>query len=366
MDESINKLTERLQIRYPIIQAGMAGGVTAPALVAAVSNAGALGTLGAGYMSPEQMKEAIREIKSLTEKPFAVNLFVPEARVDIEDVREPIQTQLASIRRRLRISEEKGAGGSESGFDYDAYRQSFAEQVSVVVQAKVPVFSFTFGVPSREMIHLLKREGIVLIGTATHVKEAQMLESAGVDIIVAQGSEAGGHRGTFHGDCEDSLVGTIALVPLIADHVSVPVIAAGGIMDGRGMAAAMALGAQGVQLGTAFLACEESGAHEAYKAAVLSCDECSTTVTRTFSGKPARGIVNGFIRQLQPHAEHVPPYPIMNQLTRDIRQAAARQSNPEYLSLWAGQAARLSRRTTAADVVEKVVDRWQEVVQQMK
>ncbi|MCM3342180.1 nitronate monooxygenase [Paenibacillus sp. MER TA 81-3] len=361
-----NTLTERLQIRFPVIQAGMAGGATTPDLVAAVSNAGGLGTLGAGYMSPQHMKEAIRKIKLLTDKPFAVNLFVPEAQVDVPCVQEPIQTQLASIRKRLHMAGGQEAGASEAVFDYDAYQRSFEEQLSVVIQEKVPVFSFTFGVPSPEIMHQLKSNGIVVIGTATHVKEAQILVAAGVDLVVAQGSEAGGHRGTFHGACEDSLVGTIALVPLIADHVSVPVIAAGGIMDGRGMAAAMALGAQGVQLGTAFLACEESGAHEAYKAAVLSSNERSTIVTRTFSGKLARGIVNDFIRQLQPYAEHVPPYPIMNQLTRDIRQEAARQSNPEYLSLWAGQAARLGRRTTAHDVVEKLIHRWQEVVHQMK
>ena len=231
----------------------------------------------------------------------------------------------------------------------------FEQQVEVVLRSNVPVFSFTFGIPAAEIMRRMKDRGIKLIGTATTVAEARALEQAGADAIVAQGSEAGAHRGTFIAALEDSLIGTIALVPQMADAVSVPVIASGGIMDGRGIVAAAALGASGVQLGTAFLACPESGAPSAHKAAIRAARDDGTTLTRAFSGRLSRGITNGFAAAMRGHEDRLLPYPAQNNLTRPMRTAAARQGNADCLSLWAGQAAPLAREMPAAELVAQLL-----------
>jgi nitronate monooxygenase len=197
------------------------------------------------------------------------------------------------------------------------------------------------------------------------VREAELLQANGVDAIVAQGSEAGGHRGTFLDDWRDALTGTLALVPQITDRIEIPVIAAGGIMDGRGIIAALALGAEGVQMGTAFLPCKESGAHECHKKAVLSCTEDRTVLTRAFSGRPARGIRNRFTVEMETHRDILPAYPLQNALTRDIRQAAAKQNRPEFLSLWAGQAAALSRGKTAGELLAEWIQEAEQILQQL-
>ncbi|MDQ4106614.1 MAG: nitronate monooxygenase [Actinomycetota bacterium] len=339
-------VTRLLRIDHPVIQAPMAGGITTPGLVAAVSNAGGLGSLGAGYMAPEALRKAVSEIRSLTQRPFAVNLFVPE----------PFDEASARVRRVNELMEpyraELGIGIPD---EVGAYARSFADQLAVVIEERVPVFSFTFGVPAEEQTSSLKEAGTAVIGTATTVREALTLEAAGVDAVTGQGAEAGGHRGTFLGDFADATVGTFALIPQLADALRIPVIASGGVADGRGLAAALMLGAGAVQMGTAFLACEESGAHPEYKRAVLEATEESTAITRAFSGKPARAIRNRFLKEMEDHEGEIPPYPIQNAWTKDIRDAAKEQSRPEFMSLWAGQAAGLSRPASAAEVVESVV-----------
>ena len=338
-------LTRRLGIRHPVVQAGMAGGTTTPRLVAAVSEAGGLGTLGAGYLSPDDIRAEIRAIRQLTGEPFAVNLFIPEAFDPTLYPQGGVKALLAPYRRELGIEDLAGPL---------RYVHPFDDQLTVVVEEQVPVFSFTFGIPDETQLLSLKEAGVVTFGTATSVREARELEAAGVDLVTAQGSEAGGHRGTFTGGFEASMVGTLALVPQVVDSVGVPVVASGGIMDGRGLAAALVLGAAGAQMGTAFLTCPESGAHPDHKEAVLGAGEEDTAVTRAFSGKPARGLRNRFMGEVERRAEEIPPYPVQNANTRDIRAAAAEQNKPEYLSLWAGQAARLSRRVPAARLVEEV------------
>lgn len=336
------RLTHLLEIEHPIIQAGMAGGATTPGLVAAVSEAGGLGTLGAAHMAPVAIREAIAETRNLTEKPFAVNLFVPEpfdpSLYDPEEVNAPLR----------RYREELGIEAPEEL----TYAQPFEDQLAVVLDERVPVFSFTFGVPDEAQLSALKETGTIVIGTATTVREALVLEERGVDAVVGQGSEAGGHRGTFIGDFESALIGTMALIPQLADFVSVPVVAAGGIMDGRGLAAALVLGAEGAQMGTAFLPCPESGIHPEYKEAVLGAESEDTALTRAFSGKPARGIRNRFMDEMD--GQEVPEYPVQNAYTRDIRVAAAKEDRIEFLSLWAGQAARLGRTEPAAELVARV------------
>ena len=341
-----SRIAAQLGIEWPIIQAGMAGGSTTPELVAAVSQAGGLGTLGAAYMSPEQMRAAIREIRQRTDKPFGVNLFVPEAFDAEHAVSGSVAQVLNEVRERLGIPADP---------QVSRIVEPFAEQMEVVLEERVPVFSFTFGILEQSWMAELKRRGIVVIGTATTVREALAQEASGVDMLTAQGSEAGGHRGSFLQDAPSNLIGTMALVPQVVDAVNIPVIAAGGIMDGRGIAAAFALGAQAVQLGTAFLPCAESGAHPLHKRAVREASDESAVITRAFSGKAARGVENEFMRMLAPHEHELPPYPLLNALTRDIRAAAAKQQRSEYLSMWAGQAASLGKETTAAELMERLV-----------
>ncbi|MBX6362786.1 MAG: nitronate monooxygenase, partial [Gemmatimonadetes bacterium] len=233
---------------------------------------------------------------------------------------------------------------------------AFDDQLAAALESGATVFSFTFGRLSPDDVAAVKARGMYLMGTATTVEEALILERDGVDAIVVQGSEAGGHRATFTGDFEAAMIGTVALVPQVVDAVGVPVVASGGIMDGRGIAAALALGAAGVQLGTAFLTTEEAGVAEVHKAAILGAREDRTRVTRAFSGRPARGIVNRFMLEVEDPAAPpaILPYPLQNELTRPLRAAAAAQGRAEFLSLWAGQGVRLARREPAAELVARL------------
>jgi nitronate monooxygenase len=344
-------VTKQLGIEYPIIQAGMAGGATSPQLVAAVSRAGGLGTLGAAYMTAEQLRAAIREVRQLTDRPFGVNLFIPEP-YHVEEPAGDVARVMNEVRDEL---------GLPPNPQVTSHAEPFEEQMAVVLEERVPVFSFTFGIPAPEWMAELKRRDILVVGTATTVREAKALEESGADMVVAQGSEAGGHRGSFLHDAASNQIGTMALVPQVADAVRIPVIAAGGIMDGRGIAASLALGASGVQMGTAFLTCLESTAHARHKQELLQSTDESTVITRVFSGKPARGIRNAFIEALSPHENNIPPFPVQNAFTRDIRQAAAKQQRSEYLSLWAGQASSLCRAVSAEELMQQLVRETEQI-----
>ncbi|UOQ87540.1 NAD(P)H-dependent flavin oxidoreductase [Gracilibacillus salinarum] len=348
-----NQFTQVLNIQYPIIQAGMAGGPTTPELVAAVSRAGGLGTLGAGYMRAEQMKEAIQRIKELTDKPFGVNLFIPE----IPDVseREIVKTNelLQPFREELKLTEPEITAPST---------ELFEKQLEIILQEKIAVCSFTFGVPSKQVIHKLQERNIIVIGTATTVNEASINEENGVDMVVMQGSEAGGHRGTFANTYENGLVGTMSLIPQTVDQVNIPVIAAGGIMDGRGVLAALTLGAQAVQMGTAFLTVLESGAKQQHIDAILNSSEAQTVITSVISGKPARGIQNEFVRKMTPYEKSLPDYPILNSLTKSIRSEAAKQNRSEYMHMWSGQSPRLSKRQSVGKLITDIADQVEEIM----
>lgn len=353
-------VTRMLGIKYPIIQAPMAGGPTTPELVVTVSNAGGLGFLGAGYMSADSMRAAIHRIRKLTDKPFGVNLFIPDKNIKLD-------MELVSLMRDylkgLGPFADEITGEIESiPVENTLDRDHFAKQLEVILEERVPVFSFTFGCPTREEIEQLKAKGIRVIGTATTVEEAMKLEDLTVDAIVSQGYEAGGHRGTFLGFDESRLIGTIALIPQVVDKVSVPVIASGGIMDGRGILACLALGASAVQMGTAFLVSLESGAHPKYKQAILNSRDTDTVITTAFSGKPARGIRNAFITSMQEYKTLIPAYPIQNALTRPIRDWASRKSNPDFMSLWAGQGSSLSRASSAAKIVQRLVQETEQTL----
>jgi nitronate monooxygenase len=237
----------------------------------------------------------------------------------------------------------------------------FEAQLQAVLEVAPKVFSFTFGVPSGSALAAVKARGILSVGTATTVAEARQLEAMSVDAVVAQGAEAGGHRGTFAGPIEAALVGTLALVPQVVDAVRVPVIAAGGIMDGRGIVAARALGAAGVQMGTAFLTCREAGGPAAAKAAVRAARDDQTALTRAFSGRLARGVVNEFLSALRGREEVILPFPLQNAATRPMRNEAAKRGDTRYLSMYAGQAAGLARDLSAAELVGRLVREAEEV-----
>lgn len=343
-------------IRYPIFLAGMAGGPGTASLAASVSNAGGLGTLGAAYMDPETIRDSIREIRGLTNAPFGVNLFAirtPDDNTRIEEA----QQQLNAMRDILGMSLVMG----------EALRTPdlFEQQFTVVLEEKVPVISTAFGVLPKHMMEQAKAAGMLIVSMVTTVNEAVLAEQAGCDAIVAQGSEAGGHRGTF--DISNrpmgANIGTMALVPQIVDRVSIPVVAAGGIMDGRGLVAALALGAQGVQMGTRFLTAKESGAHPAYQQKLLASTEESTVITNVFSGRPARGVANEFIKLWDKSGIDPLPFPTQNTATRDIRNASAKQNNPEFMSLWAGQGLRmLTSGQSTESIIQETIDQANKIV----
>lgn len=342
----------------PVIQAPLAGGGDTPELVAAVCNAGALGFMGAAYLAPSQIREAARKVRALTARPFGINLFAPAL------ASGPPPDPERALRRVAPFFAEVGLP-APSLPAADAY--SFDEQLEAALDSGASVFSFTFGLLPERATETIKRKGMFLVGTATTVAEAVSLENAGVDAVVAQGSEAGGHRGTFNGESDAGLIGTMALVPQVADAIKLPVIASGGIMDGRGIVAALALGATGVQMGTAFLLCEESGISEAYRQAIVSAREDQTRVTRAFSGRPARGIVNRFMTEVEgddgPGA--ILPFPLQNRLTRPLRAKAAQEGRAEFLSLWAGQGLRLAHRQSAAELVARLKDQTKTALQSL-
>lgn len=340
-------LTRRLGLAHAIIQAPLAGGGDTPELVAAVSNAGAFGFIGAAYLTPEQIIAAAAAVRARTSRPFGINLFAPLPPSQPREKPELMLARLAPYFAELGLPAPSLPKSTGTSFD---------EQLAATLETGASAFSFTFGQLPAAAIKAIKAREMFLIGTATTVDEAVALEKSGVDAIVTQGSEAGGHRGTFSGDFSSGMVGSISLVPQVVDAVKVPVIASGGIMDGRGIVAALALGAVGVQMGTAFLTCSESGVPDAYREAILNAREDQTRITRAFSGRPARGIVNRFMTEVEfSQADAaIPPFPVQNALTRPLRTAAAKQGRAEFLSLWAGQGIRMARRQSASELVARL------------
>jgi nitronate monooxygenase len=339
-------ITRTLKIAHPIFQAPMAGGGDTPELVAAVCNAGGMGFIGAAYLNPEQIMATAQAVRARTAQPFGINLFAPVQSMGSGNAKKA----LASVAPYFA---ELGLAAPEMPKQFGS---SFEEQLSAALQTGAAALSFTFGELPPSAMHAIKARGMFAIGTATTVKEAMTLEKCGVDAVVAQGSEAGGHRGTFHGDFNGAMVGSISLVPQMVDAVRIPVIASGGIMDGRGIVAALALGASAVQMGTAFLTCDEAGVSDAYKTAILSAHEDQTRITRAFSGRPARGIVNRFMTEVEQAGEGaILPFPLQNVLTRSLRAEAGKRGQAELLSLWSGQAPRLARRQSAAELVARLV-----------
>jgi nitronate monooxygenase len=344
-------LTKALGIDHPIIQAPMAGAnATPPALVAAVSNAGGLGSLGAAYMPPDQIAGEVAAIRALTSRSFGINLFIPP---------NPIPAAPDATRARDAIKTYHAELSLPAPGEPQLPTFSFEDQLKAVIEGKPRLFSFTFGLLEPSIVKELQAYGILVAGTATTVEEAILLEQSGVDAIVAQGSEAGGHRGTFASAVENALIGTMTLVPQIVRAVQLPVIASGGMMDGRGIVAALTLGAAVAQLGTAFLTTSECGVAPSYKKALLASSAGDTRLTRAFSGRYARGLANRVMNDLERAESEAPgtilPYPWQNALTRPMRNAAGQRDKAEYLSLWAGQGAPLGRQMPAGELVATLV-----------
>ncbi|MDR3386253.1 MAG: nitronate monooxygenase [Rudaea sp.] len=340
-------LNARLKCATPILQAPMAGGGDTPDLVAAVCAAGGFGFVGAAYLQPAQIAEVCRAVRQRTRGPYGINLFahMPAPRPD------DVAAALACV---TPYFDELGLPPPSVP---DQPHPDFGAQLEAVSQSDASAFSFTFGQMPAAAMQSLKARGIFVLGTATTVDEAIALAHDGVDAVIAQGAEAGGHRGTFAASFDAAMVGTMALVPQVVDAIRVPVVASGGIMDGRGIAAALALGASGVQLGTAFLTCDEAGVPEAYKRTILAASETDTIITRAFSGRPARGIGNRFMEEVgAAAADAILPFPWQNALTRPLRRAAATAQRAEFLSLWAGQGMRLARRQSTAELMRHLID----------
>ena len=327
---------------HPVIAAPMAGGASTPRLAAAVSNAGGLGFLAAGYLSADQLDAQLTELDPLTREPFGVNIFVPGAPGDLAAV--------ARYAERLRPEAERlGATRGEPRHDDD----DWAAKLALVRDRAVPVVSFTFGCPDREIVAGLHDVGTQVWATVTSPAEARIAASAGVDVLVVQGMEAGAHRGTYVNDPAEptggDLVGLLPLLGQVRAAVELPLVATGGLMTGADIAGVLAAGAVAAQLGTAFLCCPESGAPAAHQRAILDQAYPNTAVTRAFSGRPARALVNRFL--VDHTAEAPAAYPEVHYVTRPIRAAAAAAGDPEAMALWAGQGFAAARPMPAAELV---------------
>ena len=338
---------QKLGIPTPVLMAPMAGEAASAALVAAVSEAGGLGHLGAAYLSPARIRTVVAEIRERTRKPFGINLFCPQ----------PWRADAVLVEAyRQRLAPHAAALGLPVPELPTACEEDFEAQLAVVRELQPAVVSFAFGDPGPALVQALRDEGCIVMGTATQVSEALQLQDSGVHAVVAQGFEAGGHRGGFLGRREGALIGTMALVPQLVDALYVPVIAAGGIADARGMAAARALGATAAAVGTAFLLAEECPLSSAYREALMQARDADSTLTHAFSGREARGLANAFTRDMADAP--LPDFPIPNALTRPLRQAAAAQGRADFMSLWAGQALPLVRPKPAAQLVHELAAGW--------
>ena len=341
-----NDLTKALNIKYPIIQAPMASAASVE-LAAAVSNAGGLGSLGLSYHKIENILPDYKEIISKTNHSINLNFMTHK---------EPSNNDIINKNFRDHVSKYYEEYGLDTLPNITNTCESFnSEQLDLLLQMNPKVVSFHFGLPNKEFIKKIKELNIFIISSATTVKEAKILENSGVDAIIAQGFEAGGHRGTFESSYKEGEIGLFSLLPQIVDAVSLPVIAAGGIADGRGIAATLMLGAKGVQLGTAFLSCPEASVHPLWKNALNNSGDRETRITSAFTGRPARGIVNRLLKEMDGKENIIPDFPTVGSIIKPLANTAAKKGDEDFLSLWAGQSAPMSHNIPAKDLVEKLI-----------
>ncbi len=344
------KFTQLLGIDYPIVQGPFGSGLSSTELAATVSNQGGMGSFGAQPYSYSQIVEFTAAIRQKTNKPFAINLWVNNRDEALKTFNDSDYQKLVKLFKPY--FDEFGVAVPERATDFGP---SYDEQVQAVLDAKPPVFSFVFGIPSREVLEQCKQRNIITIGTATTPDEAMALEKAGVDAVVATGFEAGGHRVSFLRPADESLTGTFSLVPQVADSVSIPVIAAGGVADGRGIKAALTLGADAVQIGTAFLATRQSNATEVHKQKLFSEEARYTTLTRLFTGRLARGIRSRITSDLKNFENSAAPYPLQSLFLSALRSNMM-QKDDSYITFWSGQSAPLLKYKDAGELFASLVE----------
>ena len=349
-------LCDALGIELPIIQAPMASATT-PELAAAVCEAGALGSLGFAYTQPEAMMRDAERVRAMTTRPFNLNLFLSKSPGTVEAA-----AQTAALDAVGPYFEELGLKRPQPV--KAPYAPDQEAQLDAIEAIRPAVFTLHFGEIDPRRLHALKANGIRIGCSATCVAEAKHLEALGVDFIIAQGAEAGGHRGSFLRDPYETMTGTLALTRLIVKAVKTPVVAAGGIMDGAGIAAVLALGAQAAQIGTAFLPCPESAASAPHKAAVLAAQEDDTRLTEKFSGRTARGLENRYMREMRDKTNL--PFPAQNALVAPLRAASSKAANPDFIAMWAGQAAALARELPAAELITTLRDETIEALERVQ
>ncbi len=346
------KFTKLLGIDYPIVQGPFGGGLSSVKLTSTVSNAGGVGSFGGQPFSAKEIIETCNEIRKLTNKPFNINLWVNDRDARLATFGDDDYHKLTELFKPyfnelgLPIPERPTNLGPK-----------FEEQMEAIYEAKPAIFSFVYGIPSSDILEKCRRLGIKTVGTATTVDEAIALENAGVDAIVATGMEAGGHRVSFLRSAEESLTGTFSLIPQVADSVKIPIIAAGGIADSRGIKAALALGADAVQIGTAFLATYQSNASQDHKDKLFTPDAKYTTLTKVFTGRLSRGIRNRLTEELKEYENLLAPYPLQSKFMGLLKAyPATANTNPDFKSYWAGQSASLLKYRDAKILMETLVN----------
>jgi len=351
------EITRRLNIRYPIIQGPFGRGASTALLAATVSNAGGLGSFGSNDQSPAEITKTAAEIRKLTDKPFGMNLWVSTYDAGGEtltaETYERVTKLLEPYYKELKVDIPPIPKSKPQNFD---------DQVAALIEARPAVFSFVFGIPSPEILRKCREKGIVTVGAASTVDEAVACEQAGVDCVAASGFEAGGHRPSFLKPADESLMGTFALVPQVADKVKIPVIAAGGIADGRGIVAALTLGADAVQIGTAFLACDESGASDLHRQLLFQEEAKNTGLSRAYTGRLARGIYHRFAAEMKVHESLFARYPVQSWIIAPLRAAALAQGRHDLVALWAGQAAPLCRHHKASELFASLIKETDELL----
>jgi nitronate monooxygenase len=341
---------KKLNIQYPILQGPFGGNLSSVKLVSSVSNLGGLGGFGAYTLSPEEIISVDRQIKAATDKPYNINLWVSDSDVPAGGL-DDAQYQ-ETVKLFKPYFDELEITIPEKPLPFIS---RFENQVEVLLHQKPPVFSFVFGIPSADILEQCRKAGIVTVGAATTVDEALALEASGVDLIVASGFEAGGHRPSFLESAENSLTGTFVLVQLIREKVKTPVIAAGGIVDGKGVVAAMKLGAGAVQIGTAFLACDESNITDAHRKALFSDHPKNTMLTKIFTGRLGRGLASRLAEELSGKEKQLLPFPLQAHFMSSLRQAAITRKKTDLLMFWSGQVAPALKHRTVSGLMNDIL-----------
>jgi len=345
------KATQLLGIDYPIMQGPFGGNLSTVELTAAVSNAGGLGGYGAYTMSPQEIYEVGKQLKAATDKPYNINLWVSDH--DIPEGGLTDEKFAKTIEQYKPYFDEVGIPIPEKPAPF---RSRFENQLQVILDIKPKVFSFMFGALSEDVLEQCRRLGITTVGAATTLDEAIFLENSGVDMIIASGFEAGGHRPSFLASAESSLTGTFVLLQLIREKVKIPVIAAGGIANGKGVAAALALGADAVQIGTAFLATDESNALPIHREMLFSDAAKYTTLSRAYTGRLGRGLTSRIAKEISGKEEGILPFPLQTTLISPLRKAALDQQKWDMILFWGGQIAPILKHTKAKELMRALIE----------